>query len=314
MNTSFLSKENISTIWEVIIDEDIFKFLTRDVKENILQMFSSNIKAFYEVEKVKTSQLMELNKKYILLILNYIKKNYPHKIPNKIKIFNEEPENELIPYEELQNDRKTQFEKDLIKKQEEFENSINVKPPPVPEFSDKYEDTPISEMNLLIKEITSKRNYDVEQINYNYQNNGNQFNNWLKPQDTSIKSEKFNSQPSFQDNNQINTNNKKLKYLNLEDENNITVNNINNNNNNLSQKNVTWGENKEISFNSDFINIDENEMESSIFNKLKKIEKKPGINFSTEEKNNEERLLLLENEVKQINITLNKIIDLIKDK
>jgi hypothetical protein len=274
-------------------------------------MFSSNIKAFYEVEKVKTTQLIDLNKKYILLILNYIKKNYPHKIPNKIKIFNEEPENELIKYEELQNDRKTQFEKDLIKKQEEFENTINVKPPPVPEFSDKYEDKPISEMNLLIKEITSKRNYDVEQINYNYQNNGNQVNNWLKPQDTSIKSEKFNSQPSFQDNNQINTNNKKLKYLNLEDENNGT--NGTNGTNNL-QKNVTWGENKEISFNNGFMNIDENEIESSIFNKLKKIEKKEGINLSIEEKNNEERILLLENEVKQINITLNKIIDLIKDK
>jgi hypothetical protein len=310
MNSSFLSKENISTIWEVIMDEDIFKFLTRDIQESIFKMFSSNIKAFYEVEKVKTYQLMDLNKKYILLILNYIKKNYPHKIPNKIKIFNEEPENELIKYEELQNDRKTQFEKDLIKKQEEFENSINVKPPPVPEFSDKYEDKPISEMNLLIKEITSKRNYDVEQINYNYQNNGNQVNNWLKPQDTSIKSEKFNPNLSLEDNNQMNTNNKKFKYLNLEDENNITLNNGNNN----LQKNVTWGENKEISFNNEFINIDENEIESSIFNKLKKIEKKQGINLSIEEKNNEERIHLLENELKQINITLNKIIELIKDK
>jgi hypothetical protein len=316
MNPSFLSKENISTIWEVIMDEDIFKFLTKDVQENIFQMFSSNIKAFYEVEKVKTSQLMDLNKKYILLILNYIKKNYPHKIPNKIKIFNEEPENELITYEELQNDRKTQFEKDLIKKQEEFENSINVKPPPVPEFSDKYEDKPISEMNLLIKEITSKRNYDVEQINYNYQNNGNQVNNWLKPQDTSIKSEKFNPNLSLEDNNQMNTNKKKIKYLNLYDDDNNNNNNSNNsnNNNNLIQKNVTWGENKEISFNNGFMNIDENEIESTIFNKLKKIEKKQGINLSMEEKNNEERILLLENEVKQINITLNKIIDLIKDK
>jgi hypothetical protein len=319
MNNLFLSKENISTIWEVIIDEDIFKFLTRDIQENIFQMFTNNIKSFYEVEKIKTLQLMDLNKKYILLLLSYIKKNYPQKIPNKIKIFNEEPDNQLITYEELQNDRKTQFEKDLIKKEQEFENSINVKPPPVPEFSDKFEEKPISEMNLLIKEITNKRNYDVEQINYNYQNTGNQVNNWLKSQDTSIKLEKFNLQSSVEDNNKMNQNNKKLKYLNLEDENNITLNNVynfnnkNNNNNNdnvdninkLLQKNVTWGKNDEITFYNDNINIRENEVESSIFNKLKKIE----ITLSTEE-----RILLLENEMKQINKSLNKIIDLIKDK
>lgn len=307
MTNQFLNKENISTIWEVIIDEDIFKFLTRDIQENIFQMFTNNIKGFYEAEKSKTTQLMDLNKKYILLILSYITKNYPQKIPNKIKISNEEANNELITYEELQNDRKTQFEKDLIKKQEEFENTINVKPPPVPEFSDKYEDKPISEMNILIKEITSKRNYDVEQINYNYQTTGNQVNNWLKPQDTSIKLEKFNSHLSFEDNNQTNTNNKKLKYLNLEDENNITINN-------LVQKNVTWGENKEISFYNDTSSIYENEMESNIFNKLKKIGQNKDITISMEEKTNEERILVLENEMKQINITLNKIIDLIKDK
>jgi hypothetical protein len=114
----------------------------------------------------------------------------------------------------------------------------------------------------------------------------------------------------------MNTNKKKIKYLNLYDDDNNNNNNSNNsnNNNNLIQKNVTWGENKEISFNNGFMNIDENEIESTIFNKLKKIEKKQGINLSMEEKNNEERILLLENEVKQINITLNKIIDLIKDK
>ena len=308
MNNLFLNKENISTIWEVIIDEDIFKFLTRDIQENIFQMFTNNINAFYEAEKSKTIQLMELNKKYIILILSYIKKNYPQKIPNKIKIFNEETNNELITYEELQNDRKTQFEKDLIKKQEEFENIINVKPPPVPEFSDKYEDKPISEMSILIQEITSKRNYDVEQINYNYQNTENQVNNWLKPQDTSIKLEKFSSNLFFEDTNQINKNNKKLKYLNLEDENNIIVNNVNN----LVQKNVTWGENKEISFYNDTSNIDENEIDSNIFNKLKKIGQNKDITISMEEKTNEERILVLENEMKQINITLNKIMDLIK--
>lgn len=293
MTSLFLSQENISTIWEVIRDEEIFKFLTRDIQENIFQMFSSNFKSFYESEKGKTFQLIDLNKKYILLILNYIKKNYPLKIPNKIKIFNEAPENELITYEEFQNERKTQFDKDLIQKQQEFENAINVKVPPIPEFSEKYDDKPISEMDILIKEITSKRNYDVEQLNYN---NINQVNNWLKPQDTSIKSEKFNTN-FFEDNNEITLNK-----------------------NNSLQKNVTWGENKEISYKNDNSLIEE-EVETNIFNKLKKFNNNDYTNINNHithsmegKERNEERLLLLEMEMKEINIKLNKIIDLIKDK
>jgi len=266
----------------------------RDIQENIFQMFYSNFNSFYEVEKSKTNTLIDLNKKYILLILNYIKKNHPLKIPNKIKIFNEAPENELITYEEFQNERKSQFEKDLIKKQEEFENSINVKPPPVPEFSEKYNDKPISEMNVLIKEITSKRNYDVEQINYNNYNNNNnninQVNNWLKPQDTSIKLEKFNLPNILDENNEINFNK----------------------NNNVLQKNVTWGENKEISYHNDNILMNEEE-EINIFNKLKKVDNNK-ISLTIQEKSNEERLLFLENEINHINIKLNKIIDLIKEK
>ena len=273
MNNSFLSKENIATIWEVIRDEDIFKFLTLDFQENIFQMFISNIKLFYEAEKDKNIQLFELNKKYILLILNYIRNKYPQKLPTKIKIFKDEPEKELITFEELQNDRKSQFEKDLIKKQEEFENSINIKPPPVPNFSENFEDKPISEMDLLIKEITSKRNYDIEKLNYNYLNNTIQDNNWLKSQETSIKSETFSTITSMEENEK---------------------------NNNI-QKNVTWGENKEFEYS------EEKEIDLNIFQKLKKIENNQGNNL-------EERIYFLENEMKQINLKLNNIIEIIKDK
>lgn len=294
MNT-FLHKENFITIWEVIRDEEIFKFQSKEIQEHIFQMFTNNIKPFYEVEKVKINKLIDLNKKFILLIINYIKKSYPCNIPNKIKIFNDEPENKLITYEEIQMDRKTQFEKDLLKKQEDFESIVNVKVPPIPKFLDNYQDEPISEMNILMNEITNKRNYDIEELNKKYQVNENQVNNWLKPLDTSIKSEKFNSNSS---NNSIEN----------------TINPTKINNNNILQKNVTWGENKEILFNNnnnEIMNIDENEMKSNIYYKLKKIENKNNIHISLEENKKEERLIIIENEIKQINITLNKIIDLI---
>jgi hypothetical protein len=191
MNTaSFLNKENIDTIWDVISDEDIFRFLPRSSQNDVFKIFSKNIEMFYETEKTKTNNLIDINKKYILLILNYTKKTYPYE-PAKIKILNEAPVKTLITYEEIQNDRKSQFDKDLDQRQQEFEDIMTVKPPAVPDFNDKYEDEPIMEMDKILKEMTAKRNYDVEQINRNTNTDANQSKNWLKSQETSLKSEKL---------------------------------------------------------------------------------------------------------------------------
>jgi len=281
--TTFLNEENLKVLWDVIIDADILKFQPKIYQEKIFQIFLVNLKGFYEVERKKTNNLIELNKKYILLVLNHIKQTAINPQPNKIKILDEIPkpqvEKQLITYEEIQNDRKSHFEKDLNKKRQEFENTMTIKAPPVPEFSDKYEDTPIEEMDKIIKEMTAKRNYDVEQINRNniYKQQTSQVDNWLKPQETSLKSEKISN-----NNNNTNTNT----------------------NTNINKKNVSWGENqtKEIKleieeYNEEIENIDDN-----IFKKFKKIE------IINENKNNEINNLKineLENEVKNINEKIN---------
>lgn len=154
----FLTTENIEMIWDVISEEEIFKFLSKDIQSQISNMFISNIKGFFKVEKTKTNNLVDINKKYILLILNYIKNTFSQNLPNKIKIFNEEPvSKELITYEEIQNEKKTQFEKELNKLQEEFTNSMSQQVPEKPEFLDTYSDSPISEMDKIIKEMRRKK-------------------------------------------------------------------------------------------------------------------------------------------------------------
>jgi hypothetical protein len=328
---NFLDKENITTLWDVISDESIFKFLHRDVQERVFQIFSNNIKDFFNIERTKNNDLIDLNKKYIMVLLNYIKKNYPHQTPNKIKIFDESPPNkESITYEEIQNNKKSQFDKDLQKRQQDFEDSISIKAPPVPDFSDKFEDKPISEMDRIIKEMTAKRNYDVEQINKNYNTDINQTNNWLKPTDTSIKNEKLtkikNPEESFQTYN-------KIKYID------------NGTNNFTEKKTVTWADNREIQLNlyetlyeketplePDIVPDD---IETNIFKKLKKIdnpyesekseksekytnyllennilleEKNPDNKFENNYKNKfENEINILESEIKN----LNKKIDII---
>jgi hypothetical protein len=287
---NFLYNENLTTLWDVISDEDIFKFLSRDIQSKIAELFSNNVKGFFEIEKTKTSSLVEINKKYIMLILNHIKKNYTQQIPNKIKILDETPVKEIITSEELHNERKSQFDKDLTKRQEEFENIMAVKAPPVPNFLDKYEDKPIGEMDKIIKEMTSKRNYDVEQITKNTVID----DNWLKPQETSIKSEKITKQPP-----QINES--RFKYLNVDNQEQVST-----------KKNVTWGNNTETS---------DSELEESLFKKLKKV-KQPEMEFennislSFEEINNnvtnEDKIKELQSEVKKLNSKLDMIINILQ--
>ena len=302
MNTNFfLNKENIETLWDVVSDEEIFKFLTRDVQTKIASLFSKNIKGFYEIESKNSNNLIELNKKYILLILSHIKKNYPHQ-PNKIKIYDEVFPTQNITAEEIQNERKSQFERDLQKRQEEFENSINIKAPPVPEFADKYEDAPISEMDKIIKEMTAKRNYDVEQINRSYNSDINQANNWLKAQETSLKNEKLTPQKVNEETSQ---NYSRFKFLNNIDEQNTE--NSETNKIISPKKNVTWEDNNEI------IDVEV----QNLFTKLKKKDKQDNtennITLNFQENTNEDRITNLEKEIKSINNKIDIIINILKE-
>ena len=237
-----------------------------------------------------------------MLILNHITKTYTQQMPNKIKILDETPVKEFITAEELHNDRKSRFDKELIKRQEDFVNIMDVKAPPVPNFLDKYEDKPIGEMDKIIKEMTFKRNYDVEQITKN--NVGD--DNWLKPQETSIKSEKITKGPPL-------INESKFRYLNMDET-----------TQSPTKKSVTWGNNSETS---------DSEIEESIFKKLKKV-KEPeiitnNVNLNFEEiknnvrnnqsnennesnENNDDKIRVLQLEVKSLNSKLDMIIELLR--
>jgi hypothetical protein len=145
------------------------------------------------------------------------------------------------------------------------------------ETPDKY----ISMMDKIIKEMTSKRNYEVEQINRNNSNNNNNTDNdnWLKPQETSIKKDKF-----------------------------ITE---------MPKKNVSWGENVMIAKNEIEI-IQSDSEEDNIFKKLKKVntqghnvETLNNIKLTINEPSTEDKIKDLQNEMKLLNTKLDKIMDLL---
>lgn len=191
----FLNKENIQVLWDVLIEDPIVKNFcsSHDKIIELTKIYESNLKGFYDIERKNCNSLIELNKKYILIIINYLNSkmqtsnktftNTQHNTQQQIKkIIIHDEIKQPITYEEIQNERKSQFEKDLYSRQQEFTTAMSNPVPPVPNFSDKI-DEPISEIELEIKKILEQRSYDMEIINKNSQNNyqNNYQNNITSP-------------------------------------------------------------------------------------------------------------------------------------
>ena len=332
--TSFLNNENVKVLWDVVIDEDIIKRQSREFHENILNLFRSNLKGFYDVESQKTTNLVDMNKKYILLILNHANKQIKQNVKpeyRKIKILDELPQkkvNELITYEEIHNDKRTQFDKDLNRRQEEFSNSMALQVPPVPKFSDNLEDGPISEIDKAIKELTSQRNYDVEQISRSNNNNlSSNTDNWLKPQETSVKNDKLTPQQPLQNGN-INGNNSRLKYLKIDNENvENQVISLEREKQMSPKKNVTW-DLKPYNYSADVKDDLLNEVSNEVRLTMEEISENDNDNLNEEDANifkllkkvplvkdtNYNKIEILQAEVKTLNSKLDLILELLKNK
>ena len=181
----FLTKQNVDLLWEVIIDDDLFKNKPKELINQIGSIFTQNLRGFNEAEKNNSNTLMSMNKRFIGLMLNHSR---------SIIISNKNPtsvqkQKELITSTDLQTERMTQFEKELSQKQSEFTNAMSLPVPPVPKFSDNNLDEPMGEMELAIKKAVEQRNYDIEQVSKNL--NKSNADSWLKSQETSLKSEKI---------------------------------------------------------------------------------------------------------------------------
>lgn len=138
---NFLSKENKRVLWEVIISQ------TKDSREidNIYSVFSENIERF-EKEKNNYENLIQMNKKFITLIIQYI------------KTFSERKD--LITHSDIENKRRVEFEEKYNKKQSEFTNAMTLKIPPKPDFSEKI-DMPMNEKEFEMKHaIKIKQNFE----------------------------------------------------------------------------------------------------------------------------------------------------------
>ena len=193
----FKSEENIAMLLEIIWDINNDKDKNNNYnynKDNVKPDFLFKVGKFIEImalQKNHNIDTLTLNK---IFITNYIAslENISNQAPQKQfqNTNNKETGPELITFEEIQNSKRSTFEKELKLKQIDFENSMSNPVPSAPNFKVSDLDKPIGEMDTLIAKTLAQRNYDIEQI-HNQHMNQKDAEKWLHPQETSVKSEKM---------------------------------------------------------------------------------------------------------------------------
>ena len=243
--TEFLGKVNINILWDIIY-ENVSYNKNNISLEALKMLFSNLIKHFGANEKIQN--LIETNKKFITVINNKIKEENENSKP-------------LITFNDIQKDRASLFEKQLIEKQNDFNNLINKQVPNPPNFKNDI-DKPIEEMDALIKKTIEQRNLDILKINTN--TNLLKTEQFLKSSNSSIKSE----------NNELKQ--IKIDYLNTEHKlKNFNVTDLNIIDN---DKKVTWSDEVKETIKYAPVNAENTnnlKLEEKFLSKLKIFETKP---------------------------------------
>jgi hypothetical protein len=259
----FIASENVELLWEIIMEEDIVKVIPKNRTYEFRQFYIGQIKQYseYVVGRNTNIPLVKINQDFITGFIKKIQPAPQQQSQPKTK--------ELYTAEEIQTDKRSQFESELTRKQNEFKNAMSVPVPEIPKFGDQL-DKPIgSAMDELIAKTLAERNYDVQMIQKQNANGIANVEQFLKGQETSVKAAKpgYNPPTNAQQENQI-------KYIKIGDD--IDDNTLKTTNvidlstpklERPDKKNVSWGNNEY----QEYAEQNSTEIQNTLFSKLKYI-------------------------------------------
>ena len=209
---NFLTTENVNLIWDLISDEQLLS--NQEFGAHIYTIFRSNLNDFFKNERGKSNSLMELNKKYITIILEIIKKE-------KTLLSNTQ-NNKFITTQQIQHNNLSQFESQLKNHESDFNSINNPEKPPVPKFQIEIDEEPLKETDKLIEEMIKSRNYDIDQIS----------------KQQSVPQNRISSKNNFKNDN------KTINYISINEP--IDDKEIKSDIIDLSRKQISWKDEKEI--------------------------------------------------------------------
>lgn len=334
MNTSinmnnlqqFKTVKNVNMLWEVLLDELKINQQNTSLVSNVRSVFENNISLFLSKAN-PNSGLMNLNKIFLSQIVTAVNRLFPNinqqQQSTKLINISDEIINEPYKVEDIQSARQSEFESQVNQRRSEFENLAIHKKPKELDFSDKAEISKIKEMEALIAETIAKRNFEIDQINTNMNTNLNLNSNlnsnpnsvssdeWLKPNNTSVRAEKH--QPIVSDNSQ-----RKHKYVNvLEQEPSLF---LTRSDSTSSLKKVSFNEGNNVTMTIEEYREPESQnatnIPTNIFNKLKKVEepiKTPDTNVQGQINDMNKKIDTLFTMIAELSSNVKQLVDLNQD-
>ena len=182
----FITSDNVELLWEIIMEEDIVKVIPKNRINDFRQFYIGQVKQYYELVGPIKLPLVKMNQDFISGFMKKLQPAPPQQQQQQIQPKNKE----LYTAEEIQTDKRSQFDSELTRKQNEFKNAMSVPVPEIPNFGDQL-DKPIgSAMDQLIAKTLAERNYDVQMIQKQHANGVANVEQFLKGQETSVKAAK----------------------------------------------------------------------------------------------------------------------------
>ena len=151
MNTN----ENKEMLWELLRDNQAFKGLTNTQYNNVITIFNTTLNQTTTANK----PLMELNKEFISSMLQQLNSIKSNTLQDNVK--NNIVDPKVLTHEEIQKQKRSEFENNLEKRQNEFTKYMKIHVPDTIDFGDNIKEEPISNVDSLIHEKMKERSYDI---------------------------------------------------------------------------------------------------------------------------------------------------------
>lgn len=157
----FLSHENVQMMWEVLLSNNTHSGMNDFLKS----VFYSQLNSFYRNEKENSTNLLELNKKYLTYIITlmntHVNANAPTIETTTANTNVNANSKDLITHKDIQDNRMTKFQRDLEARVQDFQSNVQKIIPPEPVFQEKM-DTPMGEIDAILKKVIADREREME--------------------------------------------------------------------------------------------------------------------------------------------------------
>uniref|UniRef100_A0A6C0LXJ1 Uncharacterized protein n=1 Tax=viral metagenome TaxID=1070528 RepID=A0A6C0LXJ1_9ZZZZ len=151
------SNENKQMLWELLRDNKAFDGFSNTQYQKVIQTFNTTMTTIGDVKS--TNPLIEQNKIFISEMMSRLQtiKSEPETTPKN--------DAQLLTRDEIQTQKRNEFEKNLERRQQEFTKYMDLHIPDDIDFSDKKTEEPIQNVDTLIHAKMKERSYDSILVN-----------------------------------------------------------------------------------------------------------------------------------------------------